>query len=254
MSTTFASTGAFRPGVFADAMLEPPAGHKKKRMMQSAVSLIVHTSVLATLVILPLMISSTLSLRQLNQTFLVAPPPPAPPPKAMVVKAAPAAQKFVATSAKISVPTVIPKHTVTDAPAMAAAPEMASTAGVVGGFGSVLGGEGIAAPPPPPVAAAAGPKKPVFISNDMKQPVLIYAPKPVYPAIAQSARVQGLVIVDATINERGDVVEAHIVSGPSLLRQSALNAVSQQKYQPTILDGAPTAVELHVEITFHLST
>jgi protein TonB len=254
MSTTFASTGSFRPGVFADAMLEPPAGHKKKRMMQSAVSLVVHTSVLALLVILPLMISNTISLQQLNRTFLVAPPPPAPPPKMMVVKAAPAAQKFVATSAKISVPTVIPKRTVTDAPAMAAAPEMASTAGVVGGFGSVLGSEGVGAPPPPAPAAAAGPKKPLLISGDMKQPVLIYSVKPVYPAIAQATRTQGLVIVDAIINEHGDVVEAHVVSGPGLLRQAALAAASQQKYQPTLLDGQPTSVELHVEINFHISS
>jgi protein TonB len=253
MSTTFPSTSSFRPGVFADAMLEPPAGHKKKRMMQSAISMVVHTSVLALLVILPLMISNTINLQQLNRTFLVAPPPPAPPPKMMVVKAVPAAQKFVATSAKISVPTMIPKHTVTDAPAMAAAPDMASAAGVFGGVGSVLGSEGIGVPPPPPVAAAA-PKKAVFITNDMKQPVLIYSPKPVYPSIAQAARVQGTVVVDATINEHGDVVEARVVSGPGLLRQAALTAASQQKYQPTILDGQPTAVELHVEINFHLAS
>jgi protein TonB len=63
---------------------------------------------------------------------------------------------------------------------------------------------------------------------------------------------QGTVVVDAIIDEHGDVVEVKIVSGPPLLMQSALDAVRQWKYQPTFLNDQPVAVQLNVIVEFKL--
>jgi protein TonB len=254
MSSIPVNTGAFRPGSFADAMLEPPAGHKKKRMMQSVISIGVHTSVLAVLVMLPLFVSSSLSLKQLDRTVLLTPAPPAAPaPLRPIIEHAAVAPKYAMSTAKLMVPTVVPKTISMSAPEMASAPAVSSAGGVMGGFGSVFGGDGIAAPPPPPAIASSAPKKPVMITGDMKQPVLIYRPEIVYPPIAKAAHVQGIVVVEAVIDEHGNVVQAHAVSGPGLLFQEALKAVSSSKYQPTNLDGQPTAIDLHVEVQFHMA-
>jgi protein TonB len=51
----------------------------------------------------------------------------------------------------------------------------------------------------------------------------------------------------------GDVKGMRVISGHPLLVQSALNAVSRRKYEPTVLDGEPTPVDLRVEITFSFS-
>ena len=58
-------------------------------------------------------------------------------------------------------------------------------------------------------------------------------------------------VIEAIIDERGNVTEARAISGQPLLVAAALKAVSQRRYEPTILDGEPTPIELTVEVTFH---
>jgi len=65
-------------------------------------------------------------------------------------------------------------------------------------------------------------------------------------------RVQGDVIVDALVDERGRVTEAKAISGPPILRQAAINTVRQWKYEPARLDGEPVAAHMQVQISFHL--
>jgi protein TonB len=64
----------------------------------------------------------------------------------------------------------------------------------------------------------------------------------------------GTVIVDAVIDERGNVVQARVVSGHPLLVGAALKAVLQWKYEPTSLNGQPISVELEVQVHFNLNT
>ena len=64
---------------------------------------------------------------------------------------------------------------------------------------------------------------------------------------------QGVVIIDAIVDEQGNVVEAKIVSGPPLLIQSALDAVKKWKYEPTYLNDQPVPVQLNVTVTFRLA-
>jgi protein TonB len=75
---------------------------------------------------------------------------------------------------------------------------------------------------------------------------------PVYPAIAQSARVQGIVILEATIGVDGKVIDAHVLRSIPLLDQAAIDAVRQWEYTPTMLNGAPVPVIMTVTVTFTL--
>ena len=66
------------------------------------------------------------------------------------------------------------------------------------GFDSLGTVERVAPPPPPP-------DKPIHLHAGMQAPGKIVHIDPVYPAIAQTARVQGIVILEAIIDARGFV-------------------------------------------------
>jgi TonB family protein len=87
----------------------------------------------------------------------------------------------------------------------------------------------------------------------MKEPRLVYGPPALYPALARQTHIAGSVFIEAIIDEHGNVTQVHVLSGPALLLGAAMRAVSLRKYEPTILDGEPVAIELKVEVAFHLS-
>jgi protein TonB len=119
--------------------------------------------------------------------------------------------------------------------------------GVVGG---ILGGmdHGVAPPPPP-----ASNKPSVYrVGGVVKPPKPITVVEPVYPPVARFTRAEGIVEVDAIIDDQGNVIEARAVSGPGLLMAAAVMAVSQWKYEPTYLDGIPVAIRMQVQVYFHL--
>jgi TonB family protein len=75
---------------------------------------------------------------------------------------------------------------------------------------------------------------------------------PVYPPEAKAARVQGLVVLRAVIDNHGTVSNVTVVSGRTELVQSAIDAVSQWRYRPYLLNGAPAEVETTVNISYWL--
>ena len=87
----------------------------------------------------------------------------------------------------------------------------------------------------------------------MRQPQRVHDVHPVYPPIAQSARIQGIVIIEATIGEDGQVINARVLRSVPLLDQAALDAVRQWKYMPTLLNGLSVPVIMTVTVTFSLS-
>ena len=102
-------------------------------------------------------------------------------------------------------------------------------------------------------AAAARAKAkmaPVRIGGRIQAPKKIKDVKPVYPAIAQSARVAGGVTIEATIGPDGKVIDAKVVRSIPLLDQAALDAVRQWEYTPTLLNGVPVSVLVTVTISF----
>jgi TonB family protein len=90
----------------------------------------------------------------------------------------------------------------------------------------------------------------VRVGREIKTPTKVKDVRPVYPAIAQSARVQGAVVIEATIGPDGKVVDTKVVRSVPLLDQAALDAVRQWEYTPTLLNGKPVPVLVTVTINF----
>jgi protein TonB len=74
-----------------------------------------------------------------------------------------------------------------------------------------------------------------------------------YPPLAKQARIQGVVVLEAIINKQGSVENLRVINGHPLLIQSALDAVKQWKYKPTLLNGEPVEVVTQVTVNFNLS-
>ena len=91
---------------------------------------------------------------------------------------------------------------------------------------------------------------PLRIGGKIQAPKKIKDVPPVYPAIAQSARVSGAVTIEATIGPDGKVIDARVVRSIPLLDQAALDAVRQWEYLPTLLNGVPVPVLVTVTINF----
>ena len=94
--------------------------------------------------------------------------------------------------------------------------------------------------------------KAIRVGGQIRPPVRIKEVAPVYPAIARSARVQGDVVIEMTIDAEGNVADARVVKSVPMLDQAALDAVQQWHYQPTLLNGVPTAVVTTVTVKFTL--
>ena len=127
-----------------------------------------------------------------------------------------------------------------------------SVGGVEGGIpggvvGGITGGIPEAPPPPPPP-----PTQPVRVGGNIKTPTKVKDVKPVYPPIAQSARVQGVVIIEATIGADGAVQNARVLRSIPLLDAAALDAVKQWQFTPTLLNGVPVPVIMTVTVQFTL--
>jgi protein TonB len=90
------------------------------------------------------------------------------------------------------------------------------------------------------------------VGGAIKPPTKTKDVRPVYPAIAQSARVQGVVIVEATIGPDGRVAEAKVLRSIPLLDAAALDAVKQWQFTPTLLNGTAVPVIMTVTVNFTL--
>jgi periplasmic protein TonB len=86
----------------------------------------------------------------------------------------------------------------------------------------------------------------------MKVPTKVRHVDPVYPSVAQSARVQGVVIVEVVIDPEGRVAEARVLRSIPLLDQAAVDAVQQWEFTPTLLNGAPVPVIMTATVQFTL--
>jgi periplasmic protein TonB len=250
--------------VFLNALLETGMTKTMRRSpLEWAAATAMHIAIIATLIIVPLYTTETIQLRNYEDIPLVAPPAPPPPPPAAGRTVAPHVTSkrpsLTYTLGKLTAPTSIPK-TVSLGNA-APAPDLDGLEGGVpsgvpggqlgGSLGGVLGGAGTSTPiPPPPPRHAA--RRIVRVGSNLKAPQQTYSVQPNYPTLARQERIWGDVVVDAVIDEQGNVVQAHVVSGHPLLITAALNAVLQWKYQPTLLNGTPVAVEMEVTVHFIL--
>ncbi len=89
--------------------------------------------------------------------------------------------------------------------------------------------------------------------EDSQKPKLVKMVKPVYPAEALKNRIEGVVVMEATVDEQGKVRSLRVVSTPSqLLNDAALSAVKQWVYKPYIENGKAKPVLFTVTVAFSL--
>jgi protein TonB len=90
------------------------------------------------------------------------------------------------------------------------------------------------------------------VSSGIMAGMLIRKVLPDYPAVPRAMRLEGTVVLQATISRAGTIENLRVVSGPALLRQAALNAVQQWRYRPYLLNGEPVEAETTVNVQFTL--
>ena len=215
------------------------------------VSVALQSLLIGAMILIPLIYTEALPKAMLS-TFVVAPPPPPPPPPPMAavkVKQIKLAQVFK-TNETVA-PTVIPKKIEIEKDQ--APPEVAANTGngVPGGTGDVLGGiagNGPVMPPPPKPQA---PQR-IRLGGQVEAAKLINKVPPQYPQVAQAAHVTGTVVLRAVISKSGDIEQLQLVSGPPLLAKAAMDAVTQWRYRPTVLNGQPVEVDTTIDVVFSL--
>lgn len=242
-------------------LLENNRMTRPKRAINLLVAIGGHGVLLALAILLPLYFSSAIDLHRMETTYLVAPPlPPPPPAPAEAIHSIPRPKSFFSDH-KLFAPRVIPKHIaefkdLPNAPQTIAGVPGGVVGGVPGGqlggvMGGILGDMGRAMPsPPPPIPLAH--RGPYRVGGKVQEPRIIQEVQPVYPILAKAVRVQGVVVIDSVIDATGDVTEMKLVSGNPLLVTAAFDAVRQWKYRPTLLNGTPVSVEMHVVVSFNL--
>lgn len=240
-------------------LLDTPLEKSGRSPREWAVAVAIHVVIVAALVLIPLAFLQKIDSDNLQAMYLTMPRPPAPAPPP---SAAPLPARHVVHPVRfaraITMPTAIPKRIVEvkdeGAPDVDAAGAVAG--GVAGGenggvLGGVLGGmsNGPASPPASPQPPKRGIQR---VGGDVRAPRQILRVDPDYPRIAITAKVEGVVVIDAVIDEHGNVIQARAISGPGLLIPAALQAVLKWKYDPTFLDDQAVSIEMKVEVGFHL--
>jgi protein TonB len=186
-----------------------------------------------------------------------APPPPPPPPVAARPKQTP--PKAEATAAKNQFVAPLEEPARIQALPDDEGVDFGVPGGVEGGIpggvvGGVVGGLPEAPPPPPPPPPPpAAPRTPVRLGGQITQPKLVKRVEPEYPPFAVKAHIQGVVILEATVGEDGDVMEVKLLrSANPLLDREAERAVRQWRYSPIVLNGIPVPFILTVTLSFSL--
>jgi TonB family protein len=110
------------------------------------------------------------------------------------------------------------------------------------------GNDGVAVPPPPPPPPP--PDGAVRVGSEIKTPTKIKDVRPVYPLEALDARIQGVVVIEATIDRDGRVSDARVLRSIPQLDEAAMTAVRQWEFAPTMLNGAPVPVIMTVTVNF----
>jgi len=192
----------------------------------------------------------------LAATHVTEPAPPASrsnrPAPSPVVATAPVEQKPAAKApnvlAALNAHPTARTHS-SDSGQPEAAPSLDGAGSENGGLPALASSVSLAPPVP---EQPQGPVR-IRVGGALKPPRLVSSVLPAYPPIARETGIEGDVVVDTTIDSTGKVTEMKVISGPPVLRQSALDALRQWKYAPSMLNGQPIPVQMTVTLKFHRS-
>jgi periplasmic protein TonB len=101
------------------------------------------------------------------------------------------------------------------------------------------------------VTTVAKPKK-LRVSSGVAEGLKIHDVKPKYPREAKEKGIQGDVLLQVMIDEKGHISDLKVVQGDPILAAAATDAIKKWKYKPYLLNGEPVQVETTIKIQFHL--
>lgn len=241
--------------MFESALLESSSGTLRGSSFWSkGLSFTVEAILVGGAVLVPLLYTEALP-KQLGYVEVPAPPPAAPAPHGSILVRHAGARSEL-NDGQVMLPTVIPLH---------AREIHEQSMGGTSGQGDPLGV--IGAPPNGPVTGtivsllnALPPAMPriatphsVRVSSGVAQGLLIREVRPQYPALARSARIQGVVVLQATIGKDGTIQNLRLLSGHPLLVPAAVEAVRQWRYRPYLLNTEPVEVDTTIQVNFTLT-
>jgi protein TonB len=236
--------------MFEDSTFESNGKIRTRSRRWALLTLVLNCAALAVIVLLPLVYPEALPPQMLS-TLLIVPQPPAqiseaPKPEPLHAKM-PDSTNMVS---QLMAPRQIPQNiNIVERPEP---PSIMCADCVVGGPG-VVGANGPGMPDPfkhtPPLVVT---QHPVRISSPVIAGLIIQKTMPIYPALAKQTRTQGTVVLAAVISKTGTIDYLHVVSGPAMLQQAALDAVQHWRYRPYLLNGDAVEVETTVNVIFSL--
>lgn len=245
--------------MFADSLLETSWTHRTRRSWTTLTSFGLQALLIGLLLLIPLLETAGLpaAVRILPTPLSWgAPPPPVPHPQPL--RPNQPSQSNLADNVVIA-PSSIPHHVEilheTEPP-----PQVSfnNGPGVEGaGNGSRDGVWKSLSDSMRPVVAMPNvppPTKPTFRPSTLLEGSLIGRVQPTYPPMARVAHVQGAVVLAALIGKNGTMEHVQLISGHPLLVQAAVQAVSQWRYKPYILNGEAIEVETQITVNFILGT
>lgn len=238
------------PRTFFDQVLVSPS-RRRSRPWVTAGSVVLHVLALGVIFVLPLTaafslpdIKTPLPPMMLAEAMPLPPEPPAVQPQTTPVP------QVNANAAPITAPdTVSPELPPT--PVSTAPPIPGGLPGVGTGspFTGVLGPKNFVNPLPEPPRP---PEQPRRVGIGIQAPQRTVYKAPVYPQVAVSARIEGVVILEATIDAQGVVQDVKVLRSLPMLDRAAIEAVQQWRYQPTRLNGQAIPIIMTVTVTFSL--
>ena len=252
-----------------DCLIESRSSARTRKPLTLVVSIITHGSLAAALILVPLF------QEQLLPHVGIFEPLRPPEVHARVVDLAPAARQsapapLAPAATALYVPIAIPNDIIryVDVPIgnsegfPVAGPGGSNNGPNISGLIGLDLNPRVATPPPAPPAPPPAPPKapepapapttPVPRGGDVTLSNLVHQVLPVYPMLAQKARVQGIVVLEAVITREGSIDPARIrvISGHVLLNDAALDAVKQWRYKPTLLNKKPVEILTTISVNF----
>lgn len=235
--------------MFEDSTFESTGRIRTRSRGWMVAALALNSGILLAIVVIPLIYPEALPLHPLT-ILLAAPPPTSNPPTAAHSVAHESSGASITVPTPVTMPTQISRADIVSTghepvgPVTIGGPTSGSD--VIGGFGDAF------QPQPPHQVVHPEPKTPTYVPSSVAAGLLIYKVVPQYPTLAKTIHVGGTVVLEATISKAGTIANLHVVSGPAILQGAAINAVSQWRYRPYLLNGQPIDVETTINVIFTL--
>jgi periplasmic protein TonB len=240
--------------MFEESLVESRVGQaSSSKRWTTVASIALQFAVAGFVIALPLLHPEALpsSIEAPKILLPLLPKPPAPPLQVQRLTES-AASVAVAAPSQPAIPSkLLPGRGVAavDEPSLLSPGSMGIRDGLPIGIGA-----GEAGPHPSvSIGPVGGPHATTLhVSTGVSQGLLIAPIRPVYPAFARAAHVEGAVVVEAVISRSGTIERLHVISGPVMLQSAAMDAIRAARYRPYQLNGEAVEVQTTITVNFRM--